>query len=92
MEMFFSVLQLIGGIILVAGYPAQLWKIHKTKSSKDFSITWLSSIALGIALMEMYAVYCVSQGVAQAFFITNTLALTAVLVLLGMVHKHRRGQ
>ena len=90
MEVLFNALQLIGGVILVSGYPSQMRRLVKTKSAKDFSMTWLGSIALGIALMESYAIYCLTQGVAHAFFLTNTIALLAIIVLLSMVIYYQR--
>ena len=90
---FFSVVQIIGGIVLVSGYPAQIIKVLKTKSAKDFSIIWLGSVFTGIALMECYAIYCLSTGVAIAFFITNSLILLSIGTLFTLVlyYQRRRG-
>lgn len=87
---FFSVIQVIGGIVLVSGYPAQIIKVIKTKSAKDFSIIWLGSVFCGISLMESYAAYCLSRGVAIAFFITNSLILISIGTLFTLVLYYQR--
>ena len=72
---FFSMLQLIGGVILSIGYIPQIIKMIKTRSVDDFSKIYLGSIFFGIVLMEMYAVYMyLVLGIPemQSFFITNT--------------------
>ena len=72
---FFSMLQLIGGVILSIGYIHQIIKMIKTRSVDDFSKIYLGSIFFGIVLMEMYAVYMyLVLGIPemQSFFITNT--------------------
>jgi MtN3 and saliva related transmembrane protein len=74
---FFSMLQLIGGVILSVGYIPQLIKIFKTRSVDDFSKLYLGAIFIGICLMELYAVYMyVILGIPEikAFFITNTVS------------------
>ena len=72
---FFSMLQLIGGVILSIGYIPQIVKMIKTRSVDDFSKIYLGSIFFGIVLMELYAVYMyLVLGVPEmrSFFITNT--------------------
>jgi MtN3 and saliva related transmembrane protein len=72
---FFSMLQLIGGVILSIGYIPQIIKMIKTRSVDDFSKMYLGSIFFGIVLMELYAVYMyIVLGIPemQSFFITNT--------------------
>lgn len=72
---FFSMLQLLGGIILSIGYIPQIIKMIRTRSVDDFSKLYLGAVFSGIVLMELYAIYMyIVLGVAemQAFFITNT--------------------
>ena len=82
MNVFFSLLQLAGGIILSIGYIPQIRKVLKTKSMKDFDIKFLASLVIGVGLMEVYAVYNVIQGVAVMFFVTNTIALLLAVIML----------
>ncbi len=75
MVQFFSMLQLIGGVILSIGYIPQIIKMIRTRSVDDFSKMYLGSIFFGIVLMEMYAVYMylvIDVAEMQSFFITNT--------------------
>jgi MtN3 and saliva related transmembrane protein len=82
METFINILQLIGGIILSVGYIPQIKQIIKTKSVNDFNSTYLISIATGVGLMEIYAVYNLLHGTAVMFFVTNTIAFLLGLLML----------
>ena len=53
----FSLFQIIGGLMLVAGYPSQFMKLLKRKSAQDFSLFWVGTIFAGITFMEVYAVW-----------------------------------
>jgi len=92
MASFFNILQLIGGIILSVGYIPQIIKILKTKSVDDFSLLYLSCLAVGIWFMEAYAMYMwFVQHTAGAFMITNTFAtiLSTSEFLLVLKHRNR---
>ncbi len=84
MNTFINILQLIGGIILSIGYIPQIKKVSETKSMKDFSFNYLAMLAIGVGLMEIYAIYNVIQGVAIMFMITNTVAFLLALTMLGL--------
>ena len=81
----FNLLQLMGGIILSVGYVPQIAKTIKTRSVKDFSLFYFGALWTGIALMEMYAIYNLTQGVAMMFFVTNTIALTMESCMLVLI-------
>jgi len=94
---FFSMLQLIGGVILSIGYIPQIIKMIKTRSVDDFSKIYLGSIFFGIVLMEMYAVYMyLVLGIPemQSFFITNTastiLSGTEFCLLMAFSTKNKK--
>ncbi|KWX75011.1 hypothetical protein AMQ84_19345 [Paenibacillus riograndensis] len=83
--MLFSVMQLLGGMILSLGWIPQIARILKTKSVADLSLKSYLLMLLGIALMEAYAVNLTLTGAGLAFLITNTLSLcvvSAVIVLI----------
>ena len=95
MVQFFSLLQLIGGVILSIGYIPQIIKMVKTRSVDDFSKIYLGSIFFGIVLMEMYAVYMyIVLGIPemQSFFITNTAStiLSGTEFLLLMMYSTKK--
>jgi uncharacterized protein with PQ loop repeat len=88
----FSIFQIIGGVILVAGYPSQFIKLLKRKSSQDFSLFWIGTVFVGITFMEVYAVWLfIETGLpALAFLITNSSAVLFSGILFGMVRHYRK--
>jgi MtN3 and saliva related transmembrane protein len=82
MDYIVNTLQFIGGIILSIGYIPQIRQIIKTKSVKDFNAVYLLSLAFGVGLMEIYAIYNLIQGVAIMFFVTNTIAFILAVTML----------
>lgn len=87
--MLFSIMQLIGGIILAFGWIPQITQIVKTKSVKDLSLKSYLLILLGITLMEVYALSLVATGIGLPFLITNTLSLGVVLVIIILILRYR---
>lgn len=87
--MFFSILQLIGGIILAVGWIPQMAKVIRTKSVADLSLNAYLLILSGIGLMEIYAVALAVSGVGWAFLATNTLSLLIVLTMVILVWRYR---
>ncbi len=79
----FNALQLLGGIVLLLGYPAQVLRLILTRDAESFSLTWLGCTNLGILLMEVYAVSVRTQ--AFMFLVTNTLALLAAGLMFALV-------
>ena len=89
MNYIMNLLQLIGGIILSIGYIPQIKQILKTKSVSDFNITYLSSLTIGVGLMEIYAIYNLTQGIAIMFFVTNTIAFLLAATMLVLYKKYK---
>ena len=86
-----SIIQLLGGIVLVSGYPAQFKKLIKRKCADDFSKVWPATIATGIWMMEPYAIWLVvSEGTGHAFLATNTLGGIVATALFLLVLKYQR--
>lgn len=83
--MLFSLMQLIGGVILSLGWLPQIIQILKTKSVADLNLKSYLLMLLGIGLMEAYAVSLVLTGVGLAFFITNTMSLTVVSAVVILI-------
>lgn len=84
-SVLFSVMQLIGGVILSLGWVPQIIQILKTKSVADLSLKSYLLILLGISLMEAYAVNLAVTGVGLAFLITNTMSLCVVLLVIILI-------
>lgn len=89
MNIFFNLLQLVGGIILAFGYIPQIVKTFRTKSVKDLSTTYYIGIVIGVALMELYAIYNLIHGIAIMFFITNTISLVMCVTMLILTITYR---
>jgi MtN3 and saliva related transmembrane protein len=87
--MFFSIMQLIGGIILSIGWIPQIVQIIKTKSVKDLNVKSYLFMLSGISLMEIYAVNLVMKGLGMAFLITNTLSLIVVLFVILLILRYK---
>ncbi|AIQ42630.1 PQ-loop domain-containing transporter [Paenibacillus sp. FSL R7-0297] len=87
--MLFTVMQLIGGIILSVGWVPQILQIIKTRSVTDLSLKSYLLMLLGIALMEAYAVNLAAHGVGLAFLITNTLSLAVVTTVVLLIIRYR---
>lgn len=87
--MLFSVMQLIGGVILSLGWIPQIIQILKTKSVSDLSLKAYLLMFLGISLMEAYAISLAVTGAGLAFLITNTLSLCVVLFVITLILRYR---
>jgi MtN3 and saliva related transmembrane protein len=87
--MLFSVMQLIGGVILSLGWIPQIILILKSKSVSDLSLRSYMLIFMGISLMEAYAISLAVTGVGLAFLITNTLSLCVVLIVIILIVRYK---
>jgi MtN3 and saliva related transmembrane protein len=90
--MLFSILQIIGGVILSLGWIPQIIQIMKTKSVSDLSLKSYLLILLGISLMEAYAISLAVTGVGLAFLITNTMSLCVVLLVIILIVRYQSGK
>lgn len=89
--MLFSLLQLIGGVILSLGWIPQILQILKTRSVADLSLKSYLLMLLGISLMEAYAIDLAASGVGLAFLITNTMSLSVVCTVIVLILRYRSG-
>jgi len=85
----FSILQLMGGVILAIGWIPQIVQIMKTKSVKDLSLKSYLFMLLGIGFMEIYAIDLVINGSGIAFLMTNSLSLLVLLFVIILVLRYR---
>jgi len=86
----FDLLQLLGGIILVAAYIPQLRQLIRTHSAKDLNLKTYLFLTIGIVCMEIYAIHLVIGGTGIAFLVTNSLALGVNLLLCVLVARYKR--
>lgn len=87
--MIYSVMQLMGGIILSVGFIPQIVQIFKTRSVKDLSLKSYLLMLFGISLMEVYAVSLVVEGTGLAFLMTNTLSFMMVSMVILLILRFR---
>ena len=83
---FFDFLQLLGGVILSAGYIPQIVQLIRTRSCGDLNFNTYLSLFFGISLMEIYALNLwIKNGTGRMFFITNTASLLLVLTVCVLI-------
>ncbi|MEK3902052.1 MULTISPECIES: PQ-loop domain-containing transporter [unclassified Paenibacillus] len=87
--MVFTVMQLVGGLILSVGWIPQIVQILRTRSVADLSLKAYLLMLLGILLMEAYAVNLAALGVGLAFLITNSLSLAVVTTVVLLIIRYR---
>lgn len=88
--MLFSVMQLIGGVILSLGWIPQILQIVRTKSVADLNLKSYLLMVLGIGLMEAYALSLAADGVGLAFLITNSLSLVVVSTVIILILRFKK--
>lgn len=88
--MIFNIIQLLGGIILSVGYIPQIVQIVKTKDASGLNLQTFRSVALGLALMEIYAINLALEGAGFMFLVTNTLGLVLTSILAFLIHKYQK--
>lgn len=89
---FSELLQLLGGVILSAGYIPQIIRITKTRSAKDFHFLSFVMMFCGIAMMEVYAVTLAVGGTGQMYLVTNTVSLILVGIMCVLIIKYGSGK
>ena len=70
-------LGIIGSLIICGSIIPQVIKTYRTKSARDLSITYLTTLMIGIILLTIYSIY-ISDPV---FIFGNVLSLLSVVIL-----------
>ena len=73
-------LGITGSLIICGSVIPQVIKTYRTKSARDLSITYLTTLMIGIVLLTIYSVY-ISDPV---FIFGNVLSLLSVVILIGL--------
>jgi MtN3 and saliva related transmembrane protein len=84
-----NVLQLIGGIILCAGYVPQIIQTVKTKSTQDLNLQMFVMIFFGVLLMEIYAINLVINNSGVMFLITNSMSLILDFIMIVLIKTYK---
>lgn len=72
-------LGVVGGVLLAFCLVPQLWKIYRTRSSKDIDYGWTALYAAGLAFNIAYLVLA-GAVVGWAFLIIELALILAVIV------------
>jgi uncharacterized protein with PQ loop repeat/DNA-directed RNA polymerase specialized sigma24 family protein len=89
-EIWFDMLQLLGGFILAAGYFPQIRQLIKTRSARDLNFQTFLFLTIGIGCMEVYAIRLTIGGAGLMFLITNSLSLGISLLLCILIARFKR--
>ena len=73
-------LGITGSLIICGSVIPQVIKTYRTKSARDLSITYLTTLMIGIVLLTVYSIY-ISDPV---FIFGNVLSLLSVVILIGL--------
>ena len=82
----FEFLGVLGSLIVCGSVIPQVIRTYKTKSARDLSITYLSTLMSGVILLTVYSFY-----LGDAVFIFgNTLSLISIGVLIVLKRRYHR--
>jgi len=87
---FYEAIQLVGSVILIAGYLPQIKQIIRTKRVQDINVSTVLFVCFAILLMEIYAIHLVLIGQAFMFLVTNTMSFLSSAFLAGLVIYYKR--
>ena len=74
----FEFLGITGSLIICASIIPQVIKTYRTKSARDLSITYLSTLMIGIILLTIYSIHIRDL----VFIFGNTLSMLSVSLLM----------
>ena len=85
-RIIFELLGVLGSLIVCGSVIPQVIRTYKTKSARDLSITYLSTLMSGVSLLTAYSFY-----LGDAVFIFgNTLSLISIGVLIILKRRYHR--
>ena len=73
-----------GSLIICGSVIPQVIKTYRTKSARDLSITYLTTLMIGIVLLTIYSVYIRDM----VFIFGNVLSLLSVVILIGLWRRY----
>jgi len=69
-----------GSLIICGSVIPQVIKTYRTKSARDLSITYLTTLMIGIVMLTIYSFYIRDM----VFIFGNVLSLLSVVILIGL--------
>lgn len=90
-DLFFDILELIGGFIISFAYIPQLRQIIRTKSVSDLNLKTFVFIFIGVVCMELYAINLYfAHNSGGMFLVANTMSLSASGSMCALILKYRK--
>ena len=77
-------LGITGSLIICGSVIPQVIKTYRTKSARDLSITYLTTLMIGIVLLTVYSIYIRDM----VFIFGNILSLLSVVILIGLWRRY----
>jgi len=84
----FKTLGITGSMIICVSAIPQIVKTHRTKSSDDLSIMYLSTLMFGLALLQSYSFYV--RDFVFIFGNSLSILLTGTMIALWFRYKTRK--
>lgn len=73
-------LGITGSLIICGSVIPQVIKTYRTKSARDLSITYLTTLMIGIVLLTIYSIYIRDV----VFIFGNVLSMLSIGILIGL--------
>jgi len=83
-ESLISFAGLAAGFLTTAAYVPQVWRVWKTRSTRDISLGTFLALCLGLVLWVVYGVLAGSLAVILAN--SATLVLASIILVLKLKH------
>ena len=82
----FEMMGTAGSMIMCASSVPQIWKTYRTKCTDGLSGSYLAILMLGMALIQIYALYLRNI----VFIFGNGLSLLLTGILIGLWFRYRK--
>ncbi len=84
----FELLGMTGSLIVCGSVIPQVVRTFRTKSARDLSIIYLSTLMTGLILLMMYSIHIGDL----VFIFGNTLSIASIGLLMGLWLRYRHGR
>ncbi len=86
MSIVFEFLGITGSLIICSSTIPQVIKTYRTKSARDLSITYLTTLMIGIIMLTVYSVYVQDM----VFIFGNILSILSIGILMILWRRYDR--
>lgn len=89
---FFSTLQMIGGVFMLASYVPQINMLLESKSAENQSIKFWVILDIGMLVFDLNAIYLMIALGQYSYAITQTLNLLCGVIVLVLLLIYRKNK